>query len=519
MRGVPSSPRFRAGLFDAACLLASVAFFALLPLETLRASGEAGRIRAVWAGTAMGTFQFGLFALVLCIWFFFRRERGMLYFALSVFFGGGFVAVNAFEAAKGPTLFSNVLYSIGVTFAVTFTALYFREACEKICPLHRAGWADRAAAKAISFLLFLIVAGIASLPLYIAGNPLYLVTDVANRCFSGLIVVLTAGRVCACHVRSGDRALRPAVAAVIAYGTSGLREIATKTPADVFVVHYVAMGAVLMGLILFVGIAMEYAATQKKLLSWNAELEAAVALRTAELAKAEEGRRDMIANMAHDLRTPAAAICGAVQLLEERCLTPESEPFVRIASQRSRQLTERLDTLFDLARLEAGIVKLEPRRMSAVETLRAFFAHYDMEFAGREEPPPKLSLDIGADAEDLEIEADFNRLWQIFDNLVSNAVKHAAGPLELTFGLRRTEGKCVFFVGDNGKGIAPGDLERVFERTFMASRSREGGSGLGLSIVKSLVEMHGGHVWAESAPGRGSRFSFALPALDARADA
>ncbi len=512
MRGAPSSPRLRAGLFDVACFLAAVAFFALLPLETLRAAGDEGRIRAIRAGTAMATFQFGLFALVLCLWLFSRRERAMLYFALSVFFGGGFVAINAGEAAKGATLFSGVLYSISVTLAVAFTALYFREACEKICPLHRAGWADRAAAKVVSILLFLLVAGFASLPLYLADNPAYLVVDAVSRCFCGVVVVLTIARVCACHVRSGDPALRPAVAAVIAYGTGGLREIAAKTPADAFVVHYVSMGAVLMGLILFVEIAMEYAAAQKKLRAWNAELEQAVALRTAELARAEEGRRGMIANMAHDLRTPAAAICGAVQLLEERCLTPESEPFVRIASRRSRQLTERLDTLFDMARLEAGIVKLDPKRMSAAETLRAFFGHYAMEFAGRETPAPKLRLDIGADAEELEIEADFDRLWQIVDNLVSNAVKYAAGPLELTFGLRRAERECVFFVEDNGKGIAPRDLERVFERTFMVSRSRAGGSGLGLSIVKSLVEMHGGRVRAESTPGRGSRFSFALPA-------
>jgi signal transduction histidine kinase len=107
--------------------------------------------------------------------------------------------------------------------------------------------------------------------------------------------------------------------------------------------------------------------------------------------------------------------------------------------------------------------------------------------------------------------ADHDRLLQVFENLIGNATKFTAAGGRITVGGAPREGEVLFWVADTGQGIAPTEAPRVFDRFWQVRKSRRGGAGLGLAVVKGVVEAHGGRVWLESSPGQGSTFFFTIP--------
>jgi two-component system, OmpR family, phosphate regulon sensor histidine kinase PhoR len=231
----------------------------------------------------------------------------------------------------------------------------------------------------------------------------------------------------------------------------------------------------------------------------------------SELRRLERVRRDFVANVSHEFKTPLTAIQGFAETLLGGALedTANRGRFVEIIRDHSVRLARLTDDLLKLSQIEAGRLELDLRLVnipalvsSCVETVQ-FQAEKK-----RQTIAVHCSPDLAA------ISADANRLREVLINLIENAVQytHAGGRIEVAAETRN--GEAVITVADNGIGIPQTEQQRIFERFYRvdAARSREaGGTGLGLSIARHIVEAHGGRIWLESNLGEGSRFHFSVP--------
>jgi two-component system OmpR family sensor kinase/two-component system sensor histidine kinase BaeS len=226
------------------------------------------------------------------------------------------------------------------------------------------------------------------------------------------------------------------------------------------------------------------------------------------LAHADAQRRNLIADIAHELRTPLTIVQGNLEALMDGVydLTPEN---IALVHRHSVVLSRLVADLRDLALAEAGQLRLERKPIS----LSAVMAQVSegLETQAREK---NVTLKIKADDALPLVEADEQRIAQVLFNLMSNALRHTPVGGTITMGAEPRDGRVLVSVRDTGSGIAPEDLPHVFERFYRADRSRAratGGSGLGLTIAKQIVEAHGGQIWAQSWLGAGSTFGFSLP--------
>jgi len=230
-----------------------------------------------------------------------------------------------------------------------------------------------------------------------------------------------------------------------------------------------------------------------------------------ELRRLERVRRDFVANVSHEFKTPLTAIQGFAETLLNGALDDKANRnrFVEIIREHAWRLARLTDDLLKLSRIEAGRLELEMRPIrveglvsSCVETARLK--------ANTKEIGIRVDLDEHVPA----VRGDGAQLAEVLQNLLDNAVQYtpAGGKIDV---LARCDGKEVIFtVADTGIGIPESDLERIFERFYRvdAARSREaGGTGLGLAIARHIVDAHSGRIWVESAIGQGSRFHFSVP--------
>jgi two-component system phosphate regulon sensor histidine kinase PhoR len=240
----------------------------------------------------------------------------------------------------------------------------------------------------------------------------------------------------------------------------------------------------------------------------------------SDLRRLERVRRDFVANVSHEFKTPLTAIQGFAETLLGGALEDEqhNRRFVEIIRTHSSRLARLTDDLLELSRIEEGRTELERRPVSirgiavtCVDTMRPRLER------------KRLRLDMRLPADLPDVKADPWRLREILQNLLDNAVQYtpengriwveAAEVADKTAG-GAEPAQVIVTVGDTGIGIPQAEQQRIFERFYRvdAARSREaGGTGLGLAIAKHLVESHGGRIWVESEVGMGSRFSFSLP--------
>ncbi len=239
-----------------------------------------------------------------------------------------------------------------------------------------------------------------------------------------------------------------------------------------------------------------------------AELGRAFNRMAAQLAENEARRRRLFADVAHELRTPLSVIQGTLEGMLDHVVEPTPERIAGLHSQTV--LLRRLITdLRDLSLAQAGQLQLHLQTTDVarvvrdtVEGLAPFFEERGVTL--RVDAPDRLPT----------VEADPDRLRQVAQNLIDNAVRHTPPGGAVRIVLRADSAGVRLAVADTGGGIAPDDLPHIFEHFYRADRSRarsSGGTGLGLAIVKSLVEAHHGQVTVESAPGAGSTFTVRLP--------
>ena len=224
----------------------------------------------------------------------------------------------------------------------------------------------------------------------------------------------------------------------------------------------------------------------------------------------ENTRREFVANVSHELRTPLSLIRGYVEtLLDGAKNDPDlTEKFLHTIERHSNRLTNLIEDLLTISRLESGQITLKLRNLP----LRAFAASLISELQIRAtERGTKIVNEI---PEALHGRADPDRLEQVFVNLVDNAVKYGKASGRVVIKGRTVNGHVELCVTDDGPGIPAEARERVFERFYRLDKARArdaGGTGLGLAIVKHIIQSHGGKVWVESAAGRGAQFYFTLP--------
>jgi len=235
-----------------------------------------------------------------------------------------------------------------------------------------------------------------------------------------------------------------------------------------------------------------------------------LATANARLAELDRMKSDFVSMVSHELRTPLGLIKGYVGTLLRRDAPLDEatrEEFLQVIDEETDRLTELVTNLLDMSRIEAGTLRVD-RRPTPLARLLADCA----DRLRAREPDRALYLDVPSALP--PVLADERRIAQVVDNLLTNAVRYSPEATPIVLGARAVDGGVEVRVVDQGIGIPADKQDQVFEKFFRANASdtrRFAGTGLGLTICRGIVEAHGGTIWVQSEPGRGSTFAFHIP--------
>jgi signal transduction histidine kinase len=245
----------------------------------------------------------------------------------------------------------------------------------------------------------------------------------------------------------------------------------------------------------------------------------------------ELARREMVAAVSHDLRTPLTTMRAMIEAITDGVVSePEDvQRYLGLVRGEVHHLSSLIDDLFELSQIESGAVKLDLEQTDLSELVAQTLDAYEAPAHDAE-----ITLQNSADGDLPPVPADPARLMRVLRNLIDNALRHtpAGGRIQVAAALEpagaagvrsaaRRDGAAVrISVRDTGPGLPEGEIERVFDRFFRGAPARTRsngattkGAGLGLTIARGLVQAHGGRMWAESQPGAGATFSFTLPLM------
>lgn len=219
-------------------------------------------------------------------------------------------------------------------------------------------------------------------------------------------------------------------------------------------------------------------------------------------------RDEVMGVVAHDLRNPLGTILMLASVLQQRAGDESSRRSAQTLERAAKRMNRLIQDLLDVSRIEAGHLTIESSRVSVrqlvlecVDTQRAQLSS------------TSLTIDAELPSELPDVCADPHRLLEILENLIGNACKFTPNGGRIEVGARRLEREVLFWVADQGIGIAPEHIPHVFDRFWQVHEGQRRGAGLGLAIVKGLIEAQGGQIWLESTLGQGTTFFFTLPAL------
>jgi signal transduction histidine kinase len=252
-------------------------------------------------------------------------------------------------------------------------------------------------------------------------------------------------------------------------------------------------------------------ATQSALAIQNARLFREIEDKSRQLEVASQHKSEFLANMSHELRTPLNAIIGFSEVLSEKMfgdLNEKQEEYSKDIHASGQHLLSLINDILDLSKIEAGRMELEltdfhlPTALDGALTLVR-------ERAGRRE----IALHMNVDERLGQIQADERKVRQVVLNLLSNAIKFTPEGGRIEVAAVPKDGFVEVSVTDTGVGIAPEDQEKVFEefRQVGTADKKVEGSGLGLTLCRKFVELHGGRIWVKSVLGQGSTFTFTIP--------
>jgi signal transduction histidine kinase len=236
-----------------------------------------------------------------------------------------------------------------------------------------------------------------------------------------------------------------------------------------------------------------------------AELGASFNEMAARLGELFDARRELVAWASHDLRTPLAAMRAMVEAVEDGVAKPEQ--YMRELAEQVRTLSALVDDLFELARIDAGVLTLELEDASLASLVDSCVRGLEAEADRR-----RVRLETRLDGES-PVRCAPEKVERVLLNLLTNALRHTPSDGSIAVLVEPASDEVRVSVEDSGEGIEPEVLRRVFDRFWRGDPARSaGGSGLGLAIARGLVEAQGGRIWAENRPSGGARVSFTLPA-------
>ena len=227
-----------------------------------------------------------------------------------------------------------------------------------------------------------------------------------------------------------------------------------------------------------------------------------------EQKKMDRLKDEMISSVSHEMRTPLTAMLGFVEFLLEHEVSPEQQrDYLQTVHRETERLNELISNFLDLQRLQADLETYHLEPLSVCPLLQEAAHLFAVASA-------KHTLVVECPAKLPPVRGDQRRLGQVLKNLINNAIRYSPDGGKITLGARADEEKVTIWVKDEGMGIPKEDLERIFARFYRVEDGRRripGGIGLGLALVQGMVRAHGGKVWVQSEPGRGSTFYFTVP--------
>jgi signal transduction histidine kinase len=224
-------------------------------------------------------------------------------------------------------------------------------------------------------------------------------------------------------------------------------------------------------------------------------------------------RKQMTADIAHELRTPLSLIIGHAEAVHDNVLPPSKENFEIIREEAGR-LEQLVNDLRTLSLADAGELSLEFQPIEINKLLSDIKAHYMVQFNQK-----RISLDIEPASEILQANLDPIRFSQILTNILDNALRYTPEEGRVVISTKLIENNIEIAIQDSGEGVTPEEAVHLFDRFYRADSSRTrdseaGGSGLGLAIAKSIIEMHKGRIWAESGKSKGMKITIELPVAE-----
>ncbi|PGC20684.1 two-component sensor histidine kinase [Bacillus wiedmannii] len=230
-----------------------------------------------------------------------------------------------------------------------------------------------------------------------------------------------------------------------------------------------------------------------------------------EAKRSEESRKQLLSSISHDIRTPLTSIIGYIDALKDGVAVSEIEKkeYLKILYMKSNNLKHLVNEIFNMAKLDANEFPLKEEELDFSEVTREVLIEFLPELSKH-----NLELQVLIPESTCPIIADHLSLMRIMSNLIKNSIYYGKDGKTLGIELLETDTDYELLIWDKGPGIPKHDLQNVFERMYRSEQSRNsssGGSGLGLSISKALVERNGGHIWVESTPWKRTTFGFSIP--------
>lgn len=234
--------------------------------------------------------------------------------------------------------------------------------------------------------------------------------------------------------------------------------------------------------------------------------------------KIENERKEFVSNVSHELRTPLTSMRSYLEaLLDGAWKDPEIAPqFLKVTQEETDRMIRMIKDLLDLSRMDSGKGTLDLEYLNVNKLFDHVIKRFEMMIQSSDESTKDFSIKRNFTDRQLWIEVDADKMIQVLDNIMNNAIKYSPDGGTITCGLVETNDSVVLSISDEGLGIPKRDLANVFDRFFRVDKARArsmGGTGLGLAISKEVVHQHKGKIWAESTEGKGTTFYISLPYL------
>ncbi|MDT2756035.1 cell wall metabolism sensor histidine kinase WalK [Enterococcus asini] len=234
-----------------------------------------------------------------------------------------------------------------------------------------------------------------------------------------------------------------------------------------------------------------------------------------EQEKTEQERREFVSNVSHELRTPLTSMRSYIEALSEGAWKDEeiAPNFLKVTLDETDRMIRMINDLLDLSRMDSQQATLQLEYININELVSFVLDRFDM-MMNNEEKGKKYRIRRDFTQRDLWAEVDTDKIIQVIDNIMNNAIKYSPDGGTITVHLSETHNNILLSISDQGLGIPKKDLQKVFDRFYRVDKARarkQGGTGLGLAITKEVIKAHGGNIWVESQEGRGSTFFITLP--------